>query len=206
MKITLFFSFTVLIPWANCPSSFSKVYPTNFPVRAFDQMFVLLGNSRYFMGNCIGFRNFLEFCCQCKVGTRIILAYWSQVGAWPVRVHPWRLRKLHPWWWDRDLWENNVWAWGVHVDLMLKTWRTLPILIFYDIGMFWGNRFGHIWTHFVRYNGRFCHWLLLWRVCSLMQIICHLAKYVWELLNCDHLGVANVGKWRLGFWVLQGMG
>ena len=31
-------------------------------------------------------------------------------------------------------------------------------------------------------------------------------KYIWELLNCYHLGVANVGKWRLGWWVLQVMG
>ena len=42
------------------------------------------------------------------------------------------------------------------------------------------------------------HCLLLWRVCSFLKIICHLGKYMGELLNCYHLGVAAVGKWRLG--------
>ena len=169
-------------------------------------MSVFLGNSRYFMGDYIGFMNFLELCCQWKVETRMFLASWSQVGTWPFRVHPWRLRGLHPWWWDRDFWENNVWTWGGHVDLLLKNLITLPILIFYYIGLFLGNRFGHIWTHFVRYTGGFYHWLLLWRVRSLIQLICNLGKYIWELLNCCHVGFEDVRQWRLWCWVIQGMG
>ena len=34
---------------------------------------------------------------------------------------------------------------------------------------------------------------LLWRVCSFLQIIGQLGKYLGELLNCDYLGVADVG-------------
>ena len=74
MKITVLVPFIVLIPWANFPSSFAKDLSKIFPVRAFDQMSVLLGNSRYLMGDCTGFMNFLELCCQFKVGTRIFIA------------------------------------------------------------------------------------------------------------------------------------
>ena len=31
-------------------------------------------------------------------------------------------------------------------------------------------------------------------------------KYIGEFLNCQHLGLADVGKWRLGWWVLQVIG
>ena len=111
--------------------------------------------------------NLLELCHQCKVGNSIFLASGSQVGTWPFHVHPWRLHRLHPWWWDREFWENNVWTWKVNVEIMLKTCRTLSIIFFYDIGLLWGNRFGHIWMYFVRYNGlfgtgRFCEGSALW--------------------------------------------
>ena len=158
------------------------------------------------MGNCIDFSNFLELCCQCKVWNRIFIASGSQVGTWTLRVHPWRLCRLNPWWWERDVWEIDVWTLRRHVDIPLNNCRTVPIIIFYDIGLLRGNMFGQSRMHFVKYNGRCGHWPLLWRVYSLMQIICNLGKYIWELLNCHHLGVANVRKWRLGFWGFQGMG
>ena len=31
-------------------------------------------------------------------------------------------------------------------------------------------------------------------------------KNLGKFLNCDDLGNADVGKWRLGCWVLQGIG
>ena len=94
----------------------------------------------------------------------------------------------------------------VHMDIALKTCRTVPIIIFYDIVMFQGNRFGQFWIHFVRYNGWFDHWMLLCRVYYLVRIICNLGKYTWELLISYHLAVTNVGNGTWGYWVLQGMG
>ena len=115
-------------------------------------MSVFLGHSRDLIGNCIGFMNFLELCCQCKMWNGVFLASWYQVVTWPFRVHPWRLSVLHPWLWDRYLRENNVWTWMVHVNLVLKNFISRPLIIFYDTGLYWGKRFGHIWTHFVGYN------------------------------------------------------
>ena len=60
-------------------------------------------------------------------------------------------------------------------------------------------------SHFLRYNGGFS----LFDVVEGLLFSSHYQppwKYLGELLSCDHLGVADVGKWRLGFWVLQGMG
>ena len=50
------------------------------------------------------------------------------------------------------------------------------------------------------------HCLLLWRVCYFLRMIFRLGKYLEKLLNCDYLGVADVGKLCLGCWVLQGIG
>ena len=158
------------------------------------------------MGNCIGFYNMLELCCQCKVGDRIFLATGSQVGPWSTRVHLWRLHKMHPWWWDRDVWDNDVWTWRGHVDIVLKNCRNVLIIIFCDIGLFRGNKFGQCWTHFVSYSGGFGHWLLLCRFYSLVHISCNLCKDTWELINRQHLEVFDVAKWCLECWVLQGMG
>ena len=169
-------------------------------------MSVFLGNSRYLMFNWIYFMNFLELCCQCKVWSGVFLDYWYQVGTWTFHVHPCRLRSLHPWWWNRDFRENIVWTWGGHVDLLMKTCRALPKIISMILGCtegrglviygrtFWGTMADFFW------------WFLFCRVCSLLQIIYHIGKYIGELLNCGHLGVADVGKWRLGCWVPQGMG
>ena len=118
-------------------------------------MSIFLGHSIDLMCNYISFIIFLELCCQCKMWNRSFLASWSEVGTWPFYVHYWRLRSLHPWWWDRDFGENNIWTLRGHVELLLKTCRALPLIIFYDIGIYWGKRFGHIWTHFLRYNVRF---------------------------------------------------
>ena len=134
------------------------------------------------------------------------LATGSQVKYWPSRVHPWRLHRMHPWWWDRDVWDKKVWTWRGHVEILLKTCRTFPIIVIYDNGLLQGNRFGQSWTHFVRYNGGFGHWLLLWKVYYLVKISCKLGKYIWEFINHYHLGVPNVGERHLGCWVLQGMG
>ena len=139
-------------------------------------MSIFLGNPEYLMGNCVGFSNLLVLCCQCNVGYRVFIATGSQVGAWPSRVHPWRLRRTHPWWWDSEVWDYDFCTWKVHVDIALKTCRTVPIVVFYDIGLFRGNSFGQFWTHFVRYIGVFGRWLLLWRVYSLVQISCSLGE------------------------------
>ena len=58
----------------------------------------------------------------------------------------------------------------------------------------------------MKYNGGFFHWLLLWRVCCALPIICHLVKYLGKLHYYEYLGVVDVGKWRLRFWVFQGIG
>ena len=155
------------------------------------------------MGNCIGFSNFLELCCQFKVGNISFLASGSQVEIWPFCVHPWRLRRLHPWRWDRDVWDNNVWNWRGHVDILLKNWSTVPIIILYDIGLFRGNRFGHSRAHFVRYNGEFGHWLLLWRVYYLAQIVCNIGNIsescsiatIWESPMLE-IGACGAGFFR----------
>ena len=144
------------------------------------------------MGNCIGLMSFLELCCQFKVGNRIILAYWSQVGTWTFRVHPWRSRRLHHCWWDRDLWKNNVWTWGGHVEILLKTWRTLPIVIFYDIGMLWGNRFGHIRTH-----GCCCGGSTLW--CKLSATLEYMSES-FSIATIWESPMLKNGAWGSGFF------
>ena len=124
-------------------------------------MSVFLGHTIYLMCNWIGFMNFLELCCQWKIWNGIFLASWSQAGTWTFCVHPWRLRSMHPWWWDMTFRWNNALTWRGHMELVMKTCRGLPLTILYDIGMYWGKRFGPIWTNFLRYNGGFCHCLLL---------------------------------------------
>ena len=99
-------------------------------------MSVFLDHSIYLMGNCVGFSNLLELCWQCKVVDRIFLAAVSQVGAWPYHVHPCSLRMTNPWWWDRDVWENDVWTWRGHVDIVMKNVGLFPssssiILVFW---------------------------------------------------------------------------
>ena len=157
------------------------------------------------MGNFIYFMNFLELCCQCKMWNGIFLACWYKVGTWPSRVHPWRLRSMHPWWWYRYFRENNVWTWRVNVDLVLKTCIARPLIIFYYIGLDWGKRFDYMDALSE----------VQWRIFSLISVVEGLLfaenylppwKYIGESLNCDHLGVADVVKWRLGCWVIQGMG
>ena len=142
-------------------------------------MFVFLGHSRDLMRNWIGFMNFLDLFYQYKMWNRSFLDPWSQIGTWPFRVHPWRLRILNPWWQDRDFRENNFWTWRGHVDLVLKTCRARPLIIFYDIGLYWGKRFGHIWTHFLRYTGEF------FTVCccggsSLLCKLSAISENIWE--------------------------
>ena len=169
-------------------------------------MSVFLGHSINLMGNWIGFSGFLALCCQCIMWPGVFLDSWSQIRTCPPPVHPWRLRSIHHWWWDRDFKGNNAWPrWG-HVDLVLIIYRFLPLLIFNDIGLYWGNIFSPPWLHFLRYNGEFLLWLLLWRVCCDLHIIGRLGKYLGKLLYCDHLGVADVGKWRLRCWGFQGIG
>ena len=98
---------------------------------------------------------FLELCCQCIFWKGVFLAPSSQVGTWTSLVHPWRLCSLHSWWWDREFSGNTTWTWSGHVELVVKTYRGLPLIIFNDIGLYWGKRFGPIWMHFLRYNGGF---------------------------------------------------
>ena len=116
---------------------------------------VFLGHSIYLIGNWIGFMVFFELCCQCIKWQGIFPASWYQIGTCPSLVHPWRLHSLHPWWWDRDFRGDNAWTWWGHVDLVLIICGFLLLIIFNDIGLYWGNRFGPIWTQFVRYNGLF---------------------------------------------------
>ena len=169
-------------------------------------MSVLLGHSQDFMGNQFSFMGFLALCCQCMNCQGIFLASWYQIGTWTFLVHPWRLRSLHPWWWDREFRSNNDWIWWEHVDLVLIICRFIPLIIFNVIGLYWGNRFGPIWMQFMRCNGWFFHWLLSWRVCCVLRIIFHLGKYLGKFLYCNYLGVADVGKWHLRCWVYQGIG
>ena len=167
---------------------------------------VFLGQSRNLMGNLIGFMVFLEMCWQCITWPGFFLASWSQIGTWPSLVHPWRLSSVHPWWWDRDFRGNNAWPWWVNVDFVLIICRFLTLLIFNGIGMYWENIFSPPWLHFLRYNGGFLLWLLLWRICCALHIIGRLGKYLVKLLYCNYLGVADVGKLRLRCWVFQGIG
>ena len=81
---------------------------------------VFLGNSRNLMGNWICFAGFWALCCQCIPWPGIFIASWYQIGTGTSLVHPWRLRSVHPWWWDRDFRGNNYWTWWGHVDLVLK--------------------------------------------------------------------------------------
>ena len=62
------------------------------------------------------------------------------------------------------------------MDIALKICRTVPIIIFYDVGPLRGNRFGLCWAHFLRDRGEFNHCLLLLRVYCLVQIICNFGK------------------------------
>ena len=41
------------------------------------------------------------------------------------------------------------------MDFVLKIYRTVPIIIFYDFGPFRGDVFGPCWAHFVRESGVF---------------------------------------------------
>ena len=145
---------------------------------------------------------FLELWCQCKVWNGIFIASWSQVVTWPFRVHPLRLHSLHPWWWYRDFRENNFWTLRVNVDLVLKTCIALPIIIFCYIGLYWGKRFGHIWTHFLRNNGGFftvC-------CCGGSAIFCKLSstlENIWESFSIATIWESPIlenGAWGAGFF------
>ena len=143
--------------------------------------------------------NFLELCCQCKVGNWIFLAPWSQVVTWPSLVHPWRLRSLHPWWWERNFRENNIWTWRVYVDFVLKTCRALTIIIFNDIGLYWGKWFGHIWTHFLRYNGGFFSGFL----CGGSDLCCKLSATLKIYLRVAKLGLFGSRRcWKMALEVM----
>ena len=165
-------------------------------------MSVLLGHSIYLMGNCIGFMNFIELWCQCKMWNWSFLASWSQVGTWPFRFHPWRFCSLHPWWRDRYFREDNVWTCRLHVDLVLKICRARLLIIFYDIGLYWGERFGHIWTHFLSYNGGF---FTVW-CCGGSAIFCTLSatlENIWESFSIVTIWESPMlenGAWGAGFF------
>ena len=165
-------------------------------------MSVFLTHSIYLMGNCIGFMGYLALCCQCKKYNGSFLACWYKVGTWPSRVHPWRLRSMHPWWWDRDFRGNNDWTWRGHVDLVLKTCRVLPLIIFYDIGLYWRKRFFLIWMHFLRYNGGF------FTVCccggsSLFFTLSATLENIWESCSIATIWgslMLENGAWGAGFF------
>ena len=154
------------------------------------------------MGNCIGFMGFLEFCCQCKNWDGSFLASWSQVKTYPFRVHPWRLLSMHPWWWERDFRGNNAWTWKVHVDLVLKICRGLHLIIFYDIGLYWGKRFGPSWLHFLSYNGVF------FTVCccggsTIFFTLSTTLKNIWDSCSIATIWESPMlenGAWRDGFF------
>ena len=149
---------------------------------------------------------FLALCCQCITWPGIFLASCSQIGTFPYLVHPWRLRSVYYWWWDRESRGDTDSTWWGNVYLVLIICRLLTLLIFNDIVLYWGDRFSPPWLHFLRYNSVFFLWLLLWRVCCALHIIGRIGKYLGKFLYCDYLGVTDVGKWRLRFWVFQGVG
>ena len=87
------------------------------------------------------------------------------------------------------------------MDISFKICGTVPIIIFYDIGLLRGNRFGPCWAHFLRDRGGFGYWLFLWRVKWLVQISCNLGKIpesfsiatIWESLILEN------SAWCAGF-------
>ena len=117
---------------------------------------IFLGHSINLMANWIGFTGFGALCCQCITWPGIFLASWPQIGTCPPLFHPWRLLSVRPWWRDMDFSGNNDWTWWGHVDLLLIVCRFLPLLVFNDIGLYWGNIFSPPWLHFLSYNCGFC--------------------------------------------------
>ena len=59
---------------------------------------------------------------------------------------------------------------------MLKVCWFLPLFIFNDIGMWWGNIFSPSWLQCLRYNSVCLFYLLLWRVCRALLIIVRLGE------------------------------
>ena len=134
--------------------------------------------------------------------TGIFLASWYQVVDWPFCVHPWRLRSLHLLCCDRDFRGDNAWTWRGHVDLVLKNCRSRPLIIFYDIGMYWGERFGPIWVHFLRYNGTF---FTVW-CCGGSDFFFKFSATLensWDSFSITtiwELPMLENGAWGAGFW------
>ena len=52
------------------------------------------------------------------------LATGSQVKYWPSRVHPWRLHRMHPCWWDRDVWDKKC---GPEGDMWKFCWKLVGL-------------------------------------------------------------------------------
>ena len=146
--MTVFSPLTSLIPWANCPNLFAKDLSQVFLSGTLIECLYSWGTPEIWWVTEL----FLRFLWNCAVNTYrgrgFFIVFLSQIGTWPSLVHPWRLRSVHPWWWDMEFRVNNVWPWWRNVDLVLIIWRFLPLFIFSDIDMYWGNIFSLSWLHF----------------------------------------------------------
>ena len=87
------------------------------------------------------------------------------------------------------------------MDISLKIWRTVPIIIFYDVGLFQGNRFGLCWAHFMRDMRGFGYWLFFlsyngW--CRLTATLEKIPESFSIATICESLMLEN-GVWGAGF-------
>ena len=169
-------------------------------------MYVLLGHSRDLMGNCIGFISFFGIVLSMqKVEKGVFLPIniklelgptMSTLGGCAVCTLGGGTRTsgrimLGP---DEDMW-TLCWKF---VDSFPSS-SSMTLVCTEGRGLvqsgctFWGTMADF-------------QFLMLWRVCYFLHIICRLGKYLRKFLNWDYLGVPDVGKWRLGCWIIQGIG
>ena len=78
-----------------------------------------------------------------------------------------------------------MWPWWGPVDLVLEVCWFLPLFIFNDIGLWWGDIFSLSWLQCIRYTGGCFFCLLLWRVFRALSIISRLVEYLGQFLYRD---------------------
>ena len=203
--MTVFFSFTLMIPWADCTSSFAKDHSQIFLSGPLTRCLYSWANpdiwwvtalASWTFWNCAvntkcGMGFFLNLDLKLELGTSV-----STLGGCAVCNLSGGTGTS-----GRIMFEPEGDLWTLFLKLVEYFPSSFSMILVCTEGrglVIFGRTFWGTMADF--------HWLLLWRVCSLLKIICHLGKYIWELLNCDHLGVTDVGNWRFECWVLQCMG
>ena len=205
MKMTLFVPFTILIPWADFPSSFAKDISQIFVSGPLNRCLYSWETPYIWWVTALASWIFLNYSVNenCGEGFLLPLDLNLELGTSVYTLGGCTFCTL-----GGGKGTSGRIMFGPIGDMWTLCWKLLenfPSSYSMILGCTEGRGLV-IYGRTLWGTIEVFHWLLLWRVFSVLKIICHLGKYIGELHNCDHLGVVDVGKWCLGLWVLQGMG